>query len=81
MSMEVINGFVCNNCTDVEYAKKLVDPARPEAGPVNQQTPASPISAERGPAVILGGALAGVESTTAQRDAAVFQPYGADGRR
>jgi len=33
MAMEVINGYVCRNCTDVEYAKKGVDPAHPKDGP------------------------------------------------
>ena len=76
MSMEVINGFVCNTCTDVENAKKLIDPARPEAGPVNQQ-PASE-GVERGPAVLLGGAFAG--GSQAERDRALFRPYGPDAR-
>jgi hypothetical protein len=78
MSMEVINGFVCKTCTDVENAKKFIDPARPEAGPVSQQTPAS---AERAPPVVLGGSLAGQGPSTAQRDAAIFQPYGPNARR
>jgi hypothetical protein len=78
MSMEVINGFVCKTCTDVENAKKFIDPARPEAGPVNQP---SAEAIGRVPAVVLGGALAGAESTTAQRDSAVFRPYGPDARR
>lgn len=78
MSMEVINGFVCKTCTDVENAKRFIDPARPEAGPVNRQ---SNEAVQRGPAVVLGGALAGVEPTTALRDAAVFRPYGPDARR
>lgn len=80
MSMEVINGFVCRNCTDVENAKKSIDPAKPEAGPVNQQRSEE---VQRGPAVVLGGSLGGGGSggATAQRDAAIFQPYGADARR
>ena len=28
-----VNGFSCNNCTDVGYAKKHIDPARPQSGP------------------------------------------------
>lgn len=31
--MEVVNGYPCKNCTDVEYAKKGIDPARPKDGP------------------------------------------------
>lgn len=35
-----VNGFSCRNCTDVDYAKKHIDPAHPRSGPydVNAQT-------------------------------------------
>lgn len=79
MAIEVINGFPCKTCTDVENAKKFIDPAHPDAGPVNQGS--STQSVQRGPAVVLGGALAGVENTTAVKDAAVFRRYGPDARR
>jgi len=28
-----VNGFTCRNCTDVDYAKKHIDPAHPRSGP------------------------------------------------
>ena len=28
-----VNGFTCRNCTDVDYAKKHIDPAHPKSGP------------------------------------------------
>lgn len=28
-----VNGFSCRNCTDVDRAKKNIDPANPSAGP------------------------------------------------
>ena len=28
-----VNGFLCRNCTDVDYAKKHIDPAHPKSGP------------------------------------------------
>jgi len=28
-----VNGFQCKNCTDVDYAKKHIDPAHPKSGP------------------------------------------------
>ena len=28
-----VNGFQCKNCTDVDYAKKHIDPAHPKDGP------------------------------------------------
>ena len=35
-----VNGFSCKNCTDVDYAKKHIDPAHPKSGPygVNAKT-------------------------------------------
>ena len=73
--MEVVNGYVCKNCTDVEYAKKGVDPAHPKDGPdgvykadksdrssaTQQAQDNSPV--DYGPAVKFDGALAGVAST------------------
>jgi hypothetical protein len=29
----MVNGFRCKNCTDVDYAKKHIDPAHPKSGP------------------------------------------------
>jgi hypothetical protein len=31
--MEVVNGYPCKNCTDVDNAKKGIDPAHPKDGP------------------------------------------------
>ena len=28
-----VNGYTCKNCTDVDYAKKHIDPAHPKSGP------------------------------------------------
>ena len=28
-----VNGFLCRNCTDVDHAKKHIDPAHPKSGP------------------------------------------------
>ena len=28
-----VNGFLCKNCTDVDFAKKHIDPAHPKSGP------------------------------------------------
>ncbi len=59
--MEMVNGFQCKNCTDVDYAKKHIDPAHPKDGPygVNAKTnPENVGKAKRDPAVQFGGALA-----------------------
>jgi hypothetical protein len=29
----MVNGYSCKNCTDVDYAKKHIDPAHPKDGP------------------------------------------------
>ena len=29
----IVNGYSCKNCTDVDYAKKHIDPAHPRSGP------------------------------------------------
>jgi len=35
--VNLVNGFVCNNCSDVEVAKKGIDPAHPHAPPKHAQ--------------------------------------------
>lgn len=68
MRIEVVNGYVCRNCTDVDLAKRGVDPAHPKDGPNGvykadkAQKPDAP--AERGPAVRFDGALADALSPT-----------------
>ena len=62
--INLVNGYVCHNCTDVDYAKKGIDPAHPNKDdPLNPKTKAQNAIANAGktqitPAVILGGALA-----------------------
>ena len=34
-----VNGFSCRNCTDVDYAKRHIDPAHPRAGPFGMNDP------------------------------------------
>jgi hypothetical protein len=74
--MEIVNGYVCRNCTDVANAKKGVDPARPKDGPEGafaadrserSDKSAPSEAAPRGPAVTFGGqaeppAATGVEA-------------------
>lgn len=79
--MEIVNGYVCRNCTDVEHAKKGVDPARPKES-ANDTDKASArradtAPAERGPAVTFGGSLRSVEPAPfAQRaESRPPQPY------
>jgi hypothetical protein len=63
--MEIVNGYVCKTCCDVDLAKKGVDPAHPKDGPYGIDSTAAKDAKETkdgghaafGPAVTLGGAL------------------------
>jgi hypothetical protein len=37
-----VNGFTCHNCTDVDYAKKHIDPAHPKSGPYGVNAASDP---------------------------------------
>jgi hypothetical protein len=57
-----VNGFTCRNCTDVDYAKKHIDPAHPKAGPYgidakNDPSLANKPGAADKPSVSFGGSL------------------------
>ena len=51
-----VNGFQCKNCTDVDNAKKHIDPQHPKSGPYGINAKTDP-SAQRQSSVIFGGAL------------------------
>lgn len=58
-----VNGFTCRNCTDVDYAKKHIDPAHPKAGPYGVNAGDDPTLRAQAefkysPAVTFGGQLA-----------------------
>ena len=64
-----VNGFQCKNCTDIDYAKKHIDPARPKDGPygVNAKTNGSEVRTtdrvQPDPAVRFGGQLQNVQAS------------------
>jgi len=78
-----VNGFLCRNCTDVDYAKKHIDPAHPKSGPYGIDAKDDPTVKKAPPsAVILGGNLSSLnakQTAAAAGDAAVpaNQPGGA----
>jgi len=45
-----VNGFSCKNCTDVDNAKKHIDPAHPKDGPFGINAKKSPDTNKRAPA-------------------------------
>jgi len=55
----MVNGFSCKNCTDVDYAKKHIDPAHPRSGPYGIDAKTDP-SIKQDQAVKFDGALAGL---------------------
>ncbi len=73
MAITLINGYQCSNCTDIDNAKKNIDPAHPQDGPYGinapkdsgrdrsgdtANPPAGPTGNANRPAVIYGGSLA-----------------------
>ena len=72
----VVNGFLCKNCTDVDYAKKHIDPAHPKDGPfgVDAKTKTDAAAGGRSKAVSFGGQLSGLSDAaqaTAQTPSAL----------
>jgi len=63
-----VNGFTCRNCTDVDYAKKHIDPAHPKAGPYGVDAANDPSLANKS-SVTFDGGLKGLNDVTAQQGA------------
>lgn len=51
-----VNGYACHNCTEVDLAKKHIDPQHPKSGPFGVDAAEDPT---RSAAVKFGGALSG----------------------
>jgi len=69
-----VNGYTCKNCTDVDNAKKHIDPEHPKSGPygVNAQADST-----QNASVKFGGALSGLNAAPSD----VPPPQGAPGAR
>lgn len=52
----LVNGYSCKNCTDVDYAKKHIDPEHPKAGPYGINAKNDP-TLQRQSSVTFGGSL------------------------
>ena len=61
-----VNGFLCRNCTDVDYAKKHTDPAHPKSGPYGIDAEDDP-TVKKAPAsiILFGGGLSDISSQKA----------------
>ena len=62
MSITQVNGFQCKNCTDIDYAKKHIDPAQPKDGPYGVNAKNDPPLPDRAGAVSFGGRLSGLNA-------------------
>jgi hypothetical protein len=91
----LVNGYSCKNCTEVDEAKKHIDPAHPKDGPYGidaKDQPGAPAktdstaqssaqSSSQSPAVTFGGALAGLNGASTPSAAAQQPPAIAQGQR
>jgi hypothetical protein len=59
-----VNGFTCRNCTDVDLAKKHIDPAHPKSGPYGVDAATDPSNPKS--FIQFGGNLSGTSATTAK---------------
>jgi hypothetical protein len=62
-----VNGFLCRNCTDVDYAKKHIDPAHPKSGPygIDAKDDPSVKQSATSAAVTFGGGLSNLNTQPA----------------
>ena len=65
-----VNGFTCRNCTDVDHARKHIDPAHPRSGPYDVNAATDPSRGTE--ALVFGGALEGADG--AGRGARGYEP-------
>jgi hypothetical protein len=56
-----VNGYLCKNCTDVDLAKKHIDPAHPRSGPYGIDAKNDP-TADNTAAVVFGGVLSSLNT-------------------
>lgn len=68
-----VNGYLCRNCTDVDYAKKHIDPQHPKSGPYNVDAASDPSRQDK--AVSFGGALSGLNQAPADPSKPCSTPY------
>jgi hypothetical protein len=61
-----VNGFICRNCTDVDHAKKHIDPAHPKSGPYGIDAASDPTNPKRSvrPGQDLAGSQAEIAAQT-----------------
>jgi hypothetical protein len=58
-----VNGFLCHNCTEVDNAKKHIDPAHPKSGPYGIDADTDHTNQKS--FLQFGGVLAGIQAEAA----------------
>ncbi len=71
-----VNGYQCRNCTDVDFAKKHIDPAHPQSGPFNVDAKSDPTRLAQN-AVSFGGRLEGMTTSGSSPSGDLAPSYGA----
>jgi hypothetical protein len=57
-----VNGFTCHNCTEVDEAKKHIDPAHPKSGPYGIDAASDPTNPKS--FIPFGGNPSGTQTAT-----------------
>jgi hypothetical protein len=57
-----VNGFACHNCTEVDQAKKHIDPAHPRSGPYGIDAATDPTNPKS--FIQFGGSLSDTQTAT-----------------
>ena len=66
-----VNGFTCHNCTEVDEAKKHIDPAHPKSGPYGVTADTDPTNKKS--FIQFGGSLSGAQASNANTPATTAQ--------
>ena len=59
-----VNGYQCKNCTDVDNAKKHIDPAHPKSGPFGIDAKADPTVVDNPTAIAKAATAPGAPSSS-----------------
>jgi hypothetical protein len=59
----MVNGYACKNCTDVDNAKKHIDPDHPRSGPYGVNAKDDP-TVQQDASIKFGGMLSGLNGVT-----------------
>jgi hypothetical protein len=62
-----VNGFTCHNCTEVDEAKKHIDPAHPKSGPYGVNAATDPTNQQS--FIQFGGSLSAANAATSSTPA------------